>query len=139
MKKVSFLIVLAFLGTICYAQSTLSGNLIGIHVGKIELDSDVTLDQWKKFALEKYIPAFNEEFKGEITVYIADGERGPFENYIAFYMVFKSIEIRDKYIPEMGKRSEEYDTKWQNIQPFFDELQKLGKFSRDHWTDWVIL
>ena len=139
MKKVFFLSVLVIIGTMSYAQTTLSGNLIGIHVGKIELNPDVTIDQWKKFALEKYIPAFNKEFKGDVTVYIADGERGPFENYIAFYMVFKSLEIRNKYIPEMGKRSELYNTKWNKIQPVFEELEKLGKFSRDHWTDWVIL
>ena len=139
MKKAFFLVVLAILGTTSYSQKTLNGNLIGIHVGTVDLEPSITINQWKEFAMEKYIPAVNKEFKGEIITYLAEGERGPFKNYVAFYMVFKSVEIRDKYIPEQGQTSEEYDKKWQIIKPVYDDLQKLGKFSRDHWTDWVIL
>ena len=124
---------------IMYGQSFQKGNLVGFHVGTVNLDPDVTFNQWKEYALEKYVPAFNKEFEGDVTLYYADGERGEFKNYVGMYLVFKSVEVRDKYIPEESKTSEMFNSKWEKLKPVRDELDKLGEWSADHWTDWVIL
>jgi hypothetical protein len=138
MKKLFFALAIILMTGTAFGQTFQKGNLVGFHVGTVNLDPDVTFNQWKKFALETYIPAVNKEFEGEITTYLAFGERGKYKNYVGWYMIFKSVEIRDKYIPEEAKRSELYNAKWAKVNPIFEELMKMGTFSTDHWTDWVI-
>jgi len=98
----------------------------------------VTFNQWENFALDKYLPAFNKEFEGEITVYWLSGERGKYKNSVAFMIVFKSIEVRDKYIPEEGKTSDLYKAKMEKVMPIYNEWRKMGTYTSE-WSDWVIL
>jgi len=138
MRKLLFALAIFLMTGTAFGQTFQKGNLVGFHVGTVNLNPDVTFNQWKKFLLNNFIPAANKEFEGEITYYMAYGERGKYTNYVGLFMVFKSVEIRDKYIPEEGKNTELYDAKWAKVNPVFEELMKLGEFSRDHFTDWVI-
>jgi hypothetical protein len=138
MKKNLMIVALILIAGVTNGQTFPKGNLVGFHAGTVDLDPDVSLNQWKKFAIDTFFPAFNKEFEGEIAMYLADGERGKFENYVGWFMVFKTIEVRNKYIPEPGKRTELYESKWEKVQPIFDELGKMGSWSEEHYTDWVI-
>jgi hypothetical protein len=138
MKKNLVIVALILIVGVINGQTFQKGNLVGFHVGTVDLDPDVSLNQWKKFALDTFFPAFNKEFEGEVAMYIADGERGKFENYIGYFIVFKTIEVRNKYIPEPNKMSELWKSKWEKVKPINDELEKMGSFSREHFTDWVI-
>lgn len=64
-------------------------------------------------------------------------ERGKYNNSVAFMIVFKSLEIRDKYIPEEGITSDLYNAKMEKVQPLLHEWMKMGTYTRE-WTDWVI-
>ncbi len=77
-------------------------------------------------------------FEGEVAMYLADGERGKFENFVGMFIVFKTIEVRNKYIPELGKTTELWNSKWEKAKPIYDEWEKMGSFSGEHFTDWVI-
>ena len=138
MKKNLVIVALILMVGITYGQTFEKGNLVGFHVGTVDLAPDVSLDQWKKFAIDTYFPAVNKAYKGEVTMYLADGERGKFVNYVGMYIIFESIEVRNKYIPEPGVRSELNQSIWETVKPIYDEWQKLGNFSREHYTDWVI-
>ncbi len=118
-------------------QTLQKGNLVGFHIITPSLNPDVTFNQWKDFTINTYIPAFNKEFAGEITYYCASGERGKYKNYLCVMMVFKSVEVRDKYWPTEGNSSDLYKAKWANLKPLYDEWQKLGTYSTES-TDWVI-
>jgi hypothetical protein len=138
MKKNLIFVALIFIMGVTYGQTFQKGNLVGFHVGTVDLDPDVSLNQWRKFAIDTYYPAFTKAFEGEIVMYMADGERGKFENFVGMFIVFKTIEVRNKYIPELGKTTELWNSKWEKVKPIYDELEKMGSFSREHFTDWVI-
>jgi len=113
------------------------GNLVSFHIFTPTLNPDVTFNQWKDFAINTYVPAYNKEFTGEIMFYCASGERGKFKNYLSFILVFKSVEVRDKYWPTKDDSSELYKAKLANLKPLLDEWKKLGTYSTE-FTDWVI-
>jgi len=138
MKKNLMIIALIFIMGVTYGQTFQKGNLVGFHVVTVDLDPDVSLNQWKEFAIDTYFPAFNKAFEGEVALYLADGERGKFENFVGFFIVFKTIEVRNKYIPEEGKNTELWKSKWEEVKPIYDDLEKMGSWSREHYTDWLI-
>ncbi len=137
MKKILLTIPVLLLATMLSGQTLEKGTLIGFHIITPDLNPDVTFNQWKDFALDKYMPAFNKEFEGEITAYWLSGERGKYKNCVAFIMVFKSLEVRDKYIPAEGKISDLYKAKMEKVMPLLDEWMKMGNYTSE-WTDWVI-
>ena len=138
MKKNLVIVALILIAGVTNGQTFQKGNLVGFHVGTVELAPDVSLDQWKKFGIDTYCPAVKKAFEGEVIMYLADGERGKFENFVGMFIIFETIEVRNKYIPEPGETTELYQSKWEKIKPIYDEWQKMGSFSREHYTDWVI-
>lgn len=138
MKKAVIILGLIFLAGSLFSQTLKKGNLVGFHVGVIELAPGVTMDQYRNFCMNKLLPAYNKEFEGDIKVLIAGGERGVYENFMSRIMIIKSVKVRNKYFPEEGKSSELMKKKMAKIQPLIDELEKLGTFKEDHYTDWVV-
>lgn len=132
------MLVFIFLTGITFCQTLKKGNLVGFHVGRVELMPGVTMEQYKAFCLNKLLPAYNKEFEGDIKVYTAGGERGEYINFMSRIMVIKSIKVRNKYFPSEGQTSDLMKKKMAKIQPLLDELEKLGTFKEDHYTDWVV-
>ncbi|MBE0679205.1 MAG: hypothetical protein IH592_10630 [Bacteroidales bacterium] len=137
MKKIFLSMAFILFALMLSGQTLEKGQVIGFHILTPELNPDVTFNQWKTFAMDKYMPAFNKEFEGEVTVYWLSGERGKYKNSVAFMIVFKSLEVRDKYIPAEGKTSDLYNAKMEKVMPIFNEWRKMGTYTRE-WTDWVI-
>lgn len=138
MKKVILLAAIVIVAGAAMGQTFQKGNLVGNHVGTIMLDPDVTYNQYKDFVINKYIPVFEKQFKGEMKLYFAEGDRGDDVNGVSFLIVCKSVEARDKYFSQDGEETELFKSKFEKIQPIFDELNKMGTFNRKHYTDWVI-
>lgn len=138
MKKSALLLVLILIAGLSFSQTLRKGNLVGFHVGRVELAPGVTMEQYNNFCLHKLLPAYNKEFEGDIKVYAAGGERGEFTNYVSRIMVIKSLKTRNKYFPVEGQLSDLMKEKMKRIQPLIDELEKLGTFKEDHYTDWVV-
>lgn len=137
MKKIFFSIAFSLFALMLSGQTLEKGQLVGFHILTPDLNPDVTFNQWENFALDKYLPAFNKEFEGEITVYWLSGERGKYKNSVAFMIVFKSIEVRDKYIPSESETSDLYNAKMEKVMPIYNEWRKMGTYTRE-WSDWVI-
>lgn len=118
-----------------FGQTLQKGNFIGLHVITINLDPDVTMNQFLDFYVNKYIPEFEKNFPG-VKLYIVKGIRGENENSFGSVYLFDSEEVRDKYfengtLTELGKSASE------KLQPTTEELQKLGTLTSTY-TDWVI-
>lgn len=137
MKKIFLSIGFILFAVMLSGQTLQKGQVIGFHVITPDINPDVTFNQWKTFAMDKYMPAFNKEFEGEITVYWLSGERGKHKNSVAFMIVFKSLEVRDKYIPEESKSSDLFNAKLEKVKPVLDEWRKMGTYTIE-FTDWVI-
>lgn len=138
MKKIFLSIAFILFALMLSGQTLQKGQVIGFHVITPDLNPDVTFNQWKTFAMDKYVPAFNKEFDGEISIYWLSGERGKYKNSVAFMIVFKSLEVRDKYIPEVSTTSDLYNAKIEKMKPILDEWMKMGTYTSE-WSDWVIL
>lgn len=138
MKRIMLLTILILFAGVLSGQTFKKGNLVGFHIGTVNLSPGVTYEQWETFLKDKVFEAYNKEFKGEIMVYLADGERGKYGKYIGRIMVIKSVKVRNKYFPEPGKGSELFRSKMEKVQPLVNELEKLGTYVEDHYTDWII-
>ena len=138
MKKIFLSIGFILFALMLSGQTLQKGQVIGFHVVTPDLNPDVTFNQWKNFAMDKYVPAFNKEFEGEIFIYWLSGERGKYKNSVAFMIVFKSLEVRDKYIPEVSTTSDLFNAKLEKVKPVLDEWMKMGTYTSE-WSDWVIL
>jgi len=138
MKRIVLMIALMLIAGAISSQTLRKGNLVGFHVGKVELAEGVTMKQYQDFCLNKLLPAYNKEMGGDIVVYVGGGDRGVYENFQSRIMVIKSVKVRNKYFPEAGQQSELMKKKMAKIQPLIDELEKLGTFKEDHYTDWVV-
>ncbi|MDF1558755.1 MAG: hypothetical protein P1P83_00970 [Bacteroidales bacterium] len=138
MKKILLSIALILFTLMLSGQTLQKGQVIGFHVITPELNPDVTFNQWNAFAMDKYLPAFNKEFEGEITLYWLSGERGKYKNSVAFMIVFKSLEVRNKYIPEVSTQSDLFKARLEKVTPILDEWMKMGTYTSE-WSDWVIL
>ena len=141
MRKLLVIAALLLFAGIAFGQTLQKGNLIGLHVIKVNLDPDVTYNQWENFGLTKYIPAMNEEFQGDIEMYYAKVARGDDEGGLSLIWVIKSAEVRAKYFMQDGTATELFNSKNEKvIQTLADEMSKIGtsSYSRLHYNDWII-
>jgi len=126
---------------VAFGQTLQKGNILGLHVIEFNIDPDVTYNQWENFVLTKYLPAFNEEFQGDIEVYFAKVDRGDDENGMSTIYIFKSVEVRAKYFTSEGDFTELFTTKNEKVnQTVADGMSKLGTshYIRIHYNDWII-
>ncbi|MBA7516810.1 hypothetical protein ES705_08859 [subsurface metagenome] len=128
MKKLILLAAFIIVAGATLGQTLQKGNLVGLHVGTIILDPDVTYNQWKDFMINKYIPEFEKQFQGDIKMYLAEGDRGDEENCISIFWVFKSMEVRDKYFTQEGSSTELFKSKFEKIQPISEDASNWEHF-----------
>lgn len=102
----------------------------------INLDQDVTMNQFLDFFSSKIIPEINK-WEGW-KAYLAKGIRGENENSFGIIYVIESEDARNKYYNEDGSMNELGISFQKEIQPIFDELNKLGTWNTKY-TDWIVL
>ena len=136
MKKLIITVTLILFAGITYGQSLQKGNLIGIHVFSIDLDPNVTMNQWQDFFANKVIPEMDKHFP-DLKHYFTKGIRGEDKNYIGLIVLYESKEIKNKYYNEDGSRTEFGNSVYEKLQPTLEELYKLGTVTAEY-TDWVI-
>ena len=136
MKKLILTAALILVVGTTFGQTLQKGNLVGFHVITINLDPDVTMNQFIDFFSNKLIPEYEKNFPG-VKSYIAKGIRGENENSYVWIMLFESVEDRDKYFNEDGTCNELGNSAMEKLQPIIEEGSKLGTFTTTY-TDWVI-
>ena len=138
MKKLIAVTALILFTGITFGQTLQKGNLVGMHVLTINLDPDVTFNQYKDYLINKFIPAVEKQFQGDIKLYLGEGNRGDDANNVSIMWIFKSIEVRDKYFAQADTSTEIWSSNWEKLLPIREGLNNLGAQSRKHYTDWVI-
>jgi hypothetical protein len=137
MKKTISLWILLLMAGIAIGQSLEKGNLVGQHVGTIALSAGTTYEQYKSFLLNKYIPEMNKTFKGELTVYLMEGDRGNEKTSVSYVYVFKNVNARNKYFPG-EEPTEEFNTIMGKLKSLGDQLDKMGTYKEKFYTDWIV-
>ena len=124
MKKLIIAAAFILLAGVAFGQTLQMGNLVGLHVMTINLDPDVTMNQYMDFYENKYIPEFEKILPG-VKLYIAKSVRGENENSFGLVFIFDSEENRDKYFNEDGTNSEFGNSAFEKLQPITEELKRM--------------
>jgi hypothetical protein len=141
MKKIIIAAAFILLAGVAFGQALQKGSIVGLHVITVNLDPDVTYNQWENFGLTIFLPALNKEFQGDVEMYFAKVDRGDDENGLSLIWVFKSAEVRAKYFTQEGDGTELWNSKYEKVyQSLADELSKIGtsSFTYGHFNDWII-
>ena len=135
MKKLFLVLTIVFLAWNIYGQKLQKGNFVGFHVMTINLDPNVTLNQYIDFYKNKLIPAYAVNFQAEC--YLVKGIRGESVNSFGMMMVWKSEAERDKFFNKEGGTNDVGKAALDKIKPVMDELAKLGS-GTSKYTDWIV-
>jgi hypothetical protein len=136
MKKMSIIAVFLLFSGITYGQKLEKGNLVGLHIFTLNLDPDVTYNQFKNFFVQKYIPELDKNYP-DVKHYFAEGSSKRNENQIGLIIVFESQEVKNKYYNEDGSTTELMNSIQEKIKPVRAELDRLGKVTAEY-TEWTI-
>jgi len=136
MKKLFVIIALILFSRITFSQSIEKGNVIGLHIFSLNLDPDVTFNQYKNFFIQNYIPELNKNYP-DVNHYFTMGNREENENNIGLLVVFGSQEIKNKYYHEDGSRTELTISIQETLKPIREQLDSLGTVSAKY-TEWAI-
>ncbi len=136
MKKLFITAAFILLAGVAFGQTLQKGNLVGLHVVTLNLNPDVTMNQYLDFFIHKVIPEYEKNFP-DIKYNIAKGIRGENENSFAYFVVFESEKVRNKYWSEEGVYTELGNSALEKMGPILAELEKLGTSSTTY-TDWLI-
>ena len=136
MKKLLIITALLLFAGIVFGQTLQKGNLIGVHVLTVTLKPDVTMDQYINFLNDKYVPGFEELFKG-FNLFVMKGIRGENKDSIGLLFQAKDEATRNLYNNDDGSPTELGNKLWEKLEPVFSEMDKLGTWASDY-TDWVL-
>ena len=136
MKKLFVITALILFSGITFSQSLEKGNLIGLHIFSLNLDPDITYNQYKNFFIQKYIPELDKNFP-DVKHYFTKGSREDNENSIGLIVFFESQEIKNKYYNEDGNRTELMISTQERMKSTREKLDSLGTVTTKY-TEWII-
>ena len=119
------LFVLLFSGSALFAQSLEKGNLVGLHTMTVNLDPDVTMNQYKDFLRTKWIPAIEKHTPG-MKAYLLQAIRGENQNSLGIIFMFNSDEDRNKYWNADGTPTELQQAVGEKMQAINAEANKCA-------------
>ena len=140
MKKILIVTALLLVGGITFGQTLKNGAIVEFHHFTLNLDPDVTFNQWLDFAQNTYLPVWEKNFKGIKSV-VMKGDRGVEKNDICWINFYNSKELRSEYFKDEGifVPNEKGMELQEKVMPTWNELSKLGPSELDFSTDWVVL
>lgn len=139
MKKLTTIIItmmLVIVSQIGYSQSLQKGSLLGLHYGYVNLNPDVTMNQYRSFYMSTVIPDVEKNMPG-VKVIVAKGLRGENENAFAVMYLFDSEATRNKYFNSEGGMTDAGKAAVEKTQASGDKLSKMGTVTTKY-TDWLI-
>ena len=135
MKKLIFIAALVLAVISSYGQTLKKGNFLGFHVMTINLNQNVTMDQYIDFWKNKVLPEYEKNLK--CKCYLVKGIRGESKDCFGGIMVWKSEAGRDQFFNKEGGTNDLGKVAMAKLKPVLDELKKLGTYTTKY-TDWVI-
>jgi hypothetical protein len=136
MKKMILGVAVLLLAGTTQAQELKKGNVVGTHIAAVKLEPGGTMEQFAAFYINRVLPQV-EKTRGW-KLYPVRRIRGEKADGFAVIMVIASEAERDKYYNADGTDSELGKAANAKVQPILDELKKLGTFTSDVYTDWLV-
>lgn len=137
MKKTILAVAVLLIAGTTEAQELKKGNVVGTHIAAVKLQPGVTMEQFTEFYVKKVIPEMERSRPGW-KAYPVRRIRGEKAEGFGIIMVIVSEAERDKYYNADGTESELGKAANAKVQPVLDQLNELGTFSSDVFTDWLV-
>jgi hypothetical protein len=136
MRKVILTAAMIIFAGITFGQPLKKGNLICMHYMTFNLNPGVTMDQYKDFFVNKYIPESEKQFPG-VKNYLLEGLSGKNEHEYTFMVIFDSEKEKEKYYNADGSATVLKKEADEKLKPIMEEFSKLGTMSAKY-VGWVI-
>lgn len=136
MKRIIVFCLIAMAVLAVQAQPLTKGNLVGLHVLTLKLNTGYTNEQVMDFFIKNYIPAWEKAYEG-MKCYAIKGIRGEQANQYGMMVVFKTEADRNKYYKPEGGSSELGLKTEEKLKPVNDAFAKMGTFT-SVYTDWIV-
>jgi hypothetical protein len=138
----SLMLVFAILlsSNLGHAQGLEHGNLIGVHVVKVDLKPGATMDEFTTFYVQKVIPEYEKNWPG-LKGYLLKSFFDDSRNKIAIIWLFKTVQDRNRNFNADGSANELERAGWAKVRPVEDKLKDLyGNYTvtYTHEDDWVV-
>jgi len=100
MKNLIFTCALILCMGVAFGQSSKKGSMISVHVDDIKLAPGVTMDQYINHFKNTFAPQYEKALG--VKTFLAKGVRGENKNKLAMFILFDTVEARDKYFNDDG-------------------------------------
>ncbi len=117
-------------------QNVIPGNVVSIAEIDLKLPEDMTFEQFEKFYLGEFLPAFAETFP-TIQFSLLKGDRGDRTGKYTEFIVFQSLEERNRWFPVEGGSSAETKQGFKQMGEIWDKYMEL--VSNSDWTNYLVL
>ena len=138
MKQIRLLFTIAFfLVTFAsFSQKINPGKVVVIYEVDFTLEVGMTFELLEQMYLKEYVPAIKKNFPG-VEFCIMKGERGERTGKYIEFLVFESLDERNKWFPQKRKSSAETKQALNNMREIQDRMVKL--YSSVTYTHYVVL
>jgi len=137
MRKFFIIIALLLFAGIAFGQTLQKGNLIGVHVAKVELKPGVTMDQYIDFFNAKTKPAWEAAVPG-MNIFLMKGIRGEKMNEVGIIVQYKDEALRNKFYNADETLTDYGNKVFEKMATANAEMEKLGTYTSTY-TDWIVL
>jgi hypothetical protein len=136
MRKLIMVTALLLFAGMVFGQTLQEGNLVGMHVVKVELKPGATMDQFTDFFNKTIKPAWEKAYK-DMKVFAAKGIRGESKDEFGMIVIFKNAAARDRYYDMDGNPNELSAKVMEELAPVTAEAEKIGTWTSTY-TDWIV-
>lgn len=115
------------------------GNLFGVHVIKVDLRSNVKLEEFRAFFVKEVVPEYEKHWDG-LHGHLVKSARGNYKNSFAIVWLFETEAARDKYFQtdDKDKPNELEKAALEKVKPIEESLKRLGTYTIKYMDDWVV-
>ncbi|MFC2128643.1 hypothetical protein ACFLRR_02085 [Bacteroidota bacterium] len=112
------------------------GNVVSFHKPEFTLEEGMTFDQFEKLYQDEYIPAVRKTLPGT-ELCLLKGFKGERTGKYVEFLVFESLEERNRWFPEPRKASEEWKKAIGNMREIQSRMVKMVESNT--YTDYIVL
>jgi hypothetical protein len=138
LKRLTIIVVVILASNFSYGQGLQPNNLFGVHVITVNLNPNVTMDEFKTFFVHEVIPEYEKHWPG-LRGYLVKSARGEYQNRFAVVWLFKTVADRDRNFDADDKPNELENAALEQVKPIEEKLKhKYGTYTVKYMDDWVV-
>ena len=139
-KKAALIAAILLISSFCRAQKLEPGNLIGLHVVTVNLNPNVTMDEFTNAFVHQVLPEYEKNWPG-LKGYLVKSFFKDSKHKFAIIWLFKTVDDRNRNFDANDRANELEKAALEKVKPVEEELKKqYGSYTVEytHEDDWVV-